>query len=68
MKYNYNTIFKELIDQGMTKKQLAEKAGISISTLQHMKEQKPVTLKVLIKIANVLNKNLDEIRPEVKEQ
>ena len=68
MKYNYNTIFKELIDQGITKKELAKKAGVSVSTLQHMKEQKPVSIKVLLKIADALNKNLEEIRPEVKEQ
>ncbi len=55
MKYNYNEIFKRLIDLKMTGKELAADAGISVSTLTRMKHGSAVSIDVLQRIAEVLD-------------
>ncbi len=53
-RFNYNPTFKMLIDNEMTKKQLSEKAAISISCLTRMKNGRPVSIEALTNIAEVL--------------
>lgn len=59
--YNYNLLWKKLIDLNMSKKDLSELAGISGSTLARMKNNRPVSLDVIIKICTVLNCKMEDI-------
>ena len=59
--YNYNPLWKRLIDMNMSKKQLAKLTGISGSTLARMKNNKPVSLEVILKICDVLHCPLEAI-------
>ncbi|MGN1193481.1 MAG: helix-turn-helix domain-containing protein [Dorea sp.] len=61
MIYNYNLLWKKLIDLNMNKKSLAEQAQISNATLARMKNNKPVSLDVLARICAVLNCKIDDI-------
>lgn len=61
MVYNYNLLWKKLIDLNMSKKSLAEQAQISNATLARMKNNKPVSLDVLSRICAVLKCKIDDI-------
>lgn len=60
-KISYNPLWKKLIDLKMTKKELAEKAGISRSTLGKMRNDDYVALEVIEKIANALDCDVIDI-------
>ena len=47
MKFNYNGLWKLLIDKNMMKKDLMEKTGISPSTISKMKKGEPVNMQIL---------------------
>ena len=58
----YKKFFKILIDRDMKKKELAEKAGISIATITKMgKEGAVVSSDVLVKICAALDCTMDDI-------
>lgn len=59
--YNYNPLWKRLIDMNMSKKQLAELTGISGSTLARMKNNKPVSMNILSTICRQLNCKVEDI-------
>lgn len=62
MAASYKKLFKLLIDRDMKKKELAEKAGISIATITKMgKDGSTVSSDVLVKICTALNCKLDDI-------
>ena len=62
MAASYKKLFKLLIDRDMKKKELAEKAGISIATITKMgKNGTVVSSDVLIKICAALECTLDDI-------
>ena len=62
MAASYKKMFKLLIDKNMKKKELAEKAGISIATITKMgKDGAVVSRDVLIKICTALNCKMDDI-------
>lgn len=67
MRYNtmaasYKKLFKLLIDRDMKKKELAEKAGISIATITKMgKNGAVVSSNVLVKICAALGCTMDDI-------
>jgi len=61
MEYNYNKLWKMLIDRNMNKKVLAEISGISGATLARMKHNKPITMDVLVKLCGALNCSIDDI-------
>lgn len=61
MTYNYNRLWKLLIDKGMTKTQMRLQAGISTNILAKMGKGEPVAMDSLAKIANALNCGLDDI-------
>lgn len=60
--FNIKKLFKLLIDRDMKKKELAEKAGISIATITKMgKDGAVVSSEVLIKICSALGCTMDDI-------
>lgn len=62
MAANYKKLFKLLIDRNMKKKELAEKAGISITTITKMgKDGAVVSSEVLVKICSALGCTMDDI-------
>lgn len=58
---SYNPLWKKLIDLKMTKTELAEKAGISRSTIAKMRKDEPVALDVIVKIANAIDCDVIDI-------
>ena len=62
MAASYKKLFKLLIDRDMKKKELAEKAGISIATITKMgKDGAVVSSDVLVKICTALECTMDDI-------
>ncbi len=62
MAASYKKLFKLLIDKDMKKKDLAEKAGISIGTITKMgKDGAVVSSDVLVKICTALECGVDDI-------
>ena len=60
--FDYKKLFKLLIDRDMKKKELAEKAGISIATITKMgKDGAVVSSEVLVKICSALGCTMDDI-------
>lgn len=64
MIYNYNRLWKLLIDKAMIKTQMRKAAGISTYILAKMGKGEPVAIDSLAKIATALNCGLDDIRKE----
>mgnify|MGYP000992636628 FL=1 len=60
MTYNYNRLWKLLIDKGMTKTQMRLQADISTNILAKMGNGEPA-MESLAKIATALNCGLDDI-------
>lgn len=61
MKFNYDGLWKLLIDKRMKKKDLTVKLGISPTTISKMTKGEPVSLTVLGKIATELGSDIGEI-------
>ena len=62
MSASYKKLFKLLIDREMKKKELAEKAGVSIATITKMgKDGAIVSSDVLVKICVALDCTMDDI-------
>ena len=61
MIYNYNRLWKLLIDKGMTKTQMRKAAGISTNILAKMGKGEPMAMDSLAKIAPALKCGLDGI-------
>ena len=62
MSASYKKLFKLLIDRNMKKKELAEKAGISIATITKMgKDGAVVSSDVLVKICTALQCDIGDI-------
>lgn len=61
MKFNYDGLWKLLIDKRMKKKDLTVKLGISPTTISKMTKGEPVSLTVLGKIATELESDIGEI-------
>ena len=61
MTFNYNKLWKLLIDKSMTKTQMRLQAGISTNILAKMGKGEPVAMESLAKIATTLNCGLDDI-------
>ena len=69
MAASYKKLFKLLIDRDMKKKELAEKAGISISTITKMgKDGAVVSSDVLVKICTAFDCIMDDIVELIPEQ
>lgn len=61
MTYNYNGLWKLLIDKKMIKKDLMEKASITSSTMAKMGKSLPVSLEVLGRICQALQCKIGDI-------
>ena len=62
MAASYKKLFKLLIDRDMKKKELAEKAGVSIATITKMgKDGAVVSSDVLVRICTALECKMDDI-------
>ncbi len=61
MVYNYNGLWKMLIDKNLKKSDLMKKVGIASSTMAKMGKGLPVKLEVLARICRELDCNIGEI-------
>lgn len=61
MKFNYNGLWKLLIDKKMIKKDLMKQTGVSPSTVAKMTKGEPVNMQILWKICKELGTDIGEI-------
>ena len=61
MTANYKKLWKLLIDKDMKKKDLAEKAGISSTSIAKMGRNENITMDVIVKICEALQCNIGDI-------
>nr|WP_317999320.1 helix-turn-helix transcriptional regulator [uncultured Faecalibacillus sp.] len=61
MKYNYNKLWKLLIDKKITKTELRLRTGISTNMLAKMGKNESVTMETIAKIATYLRCGIDDI-------
>ena len=61
MAVSYNKLWKLLIDRDMSKRDLAEKAGLSTFTLTKMNKGDSVKSDTLVKICKALDCKFDDI-------
>ena len=70
MKFNYNGLWKTLIDRNMKKKDLIDKTGISPTTISKMVRGDAVSLTILGKICVELGTDIGDlicINKDIKE-
>ena len=58
---SYNKLWKMMIDCGLNKTQLREKAGITTNAIAKMGKGEKVSMDVLIKICTALNCNIGDM-------
>lgn len=68
MAFNFNPLWKLLIDKGMTKTKLAEKIGISKSTLAKMGKNEYVSMEVIDRICNYLDCKISDVVEHIKDK
>lgn len=61
MGYNYNKLWKLLIDKKMNKEELRKRTGMSSTTLARMGKDENISLTVLGKICDELNCDIGDI-------
>ena len=61
MTANYKKLWKLLIDKDMRKKDLAEKAGISSTSIAKMGRNENITMDVIVKICEALQCDIADI-------
>ncbi len=61
MVYNYNKLWKLLIDRGMTKTEMRKQSGISTNVLAKMGKGESVSMDSLAKICDAFDCSLDDI-------
>lgn len=61
MKFNYNGLWKALIDNNMKKKDIVEKTGISPTTISKMVRGDAVSLTVIGKICEELDTDIGDL-------
>ena len=60
-KISYDPLWKKLIDVKLTKTELAQKAGISRTTVSKMGRNEPVGLDVVLKLCNYLDCGIEDV-------
>ena len=68
MAISYNRLWKLLIDKGMTRTQLREKANISTVTLAKLGKNETVSMDILLRICKELDCEFDEIIEVTKDE
>ena len=66
MYISYNKLWKLLIDKGMNKKGLRERAELSTGTIAKLGKNENVTTDILLKICNTLHCELEDIMEIVR--
>ena len=61
MKFNYNGIWKTLIDKNMKKKDLIDRTGIAPTTISKMVRGEAVSLSVIGKICKELGTDIGDL-------
>lgn len=61
MKFNYNGLWKTLIDKNMKKKDLIDRTGISPTTISKMVRGEAVSLSVIWKICEELGTDVGDL-------
>lgn len=61
MSFNYNRLFKLLIDLNLKKKDLCEKANISTSSVTKLRKGQHVNTEILERICDALNCDIEDI-------
>ena len=61
MNYNYNKLWKLLIDRKITKTEMRLQAGMSTNMLAKMGKDEPVSMETLAKKATYLECGIDDI-------
>lgn len=61
MKFNYNGLWKALIDKNMKKKDLIDKTGISPTTISKMVRGDAVSLTIIGKICKELGTDIGDL-------
>ena len=67
MRISYNKLWKMLIDKNMNKRDLAERSGVSSSSISKITKGQNITNYVLIKIFESLDCTLEDIMETVKD-
>lgn len=67
MKISYKKLWKLLIDRDMLKKDLAERAGISTTSIAKLGKNENVNTDILLKICNALECELQDIMELIEE-
>lgn len=68
MSFNFNPLWKLLIDKGMTKTELAKKTSIANSTITKMGKNEYVSMEVVDRICNYLDCELSDVVVHVKDE
>ena len=68
MAYNYNKLWKLLIDKGMLKKDLIKATNMTASTMAKLGKNQAVSMDVLGRICLALDCNIGDIVDVVKDQ
>lgn len=68
MPLSYNKLWKKMIDEKISQKELQEKTNISRSTFAKMKKGLSINTLIIEKICSVLNCNVSDIMDYVKEE
>ena len=66
MTVSYNKLWKLLIDKGMTKTDLRIKTDMSTSTLAKMSKNEVVSMDIMLRICDVLERNVGDIMDVTK--
>ena len=61
MIYNYNRLWKLLIDRKLTKTELKDIAGVSTNIIAKMGKNEPISMESLAKITTALHCGVDDI-------
>ena len=65
--YSYNRLWKLLIDRGLTKTELKDKAWVSTNIIAKMGKNEPISMDSLAKITTALHCGVDDIVEIVSE-
>ena len=61
MRFSYNKLWKLLIDRDLSKKELAEKSSISVTSVTKLKKGANVNTDILLKICIALKCDISDI-------
>lgn len=68
MRFNYNRLWKLLIDKNINKQRLKELSGISSASVAKLGKGQNVTTDVLLRICNALDCNVEDIMEFQKDE